>query len=193
MFAKAGAARAVGFDISQSAIRIANDIKGSLGEKKVEFFTMACEEMNFPDQSFDYVFGENILHHVDIPKTISETRRVLKRGGKAVFCEWVESPFFDRIRNSRIFLRAFPHGGYRSRQESYVTAYEKKLTQRDLEFVKNAFSSTELYYRYLFTRVAIFLHAGRIEKYFQIFDYNLMKIFPFLNRYAAAVIIKCAK
>ena len=48
---------------------------------------MAAESLEFPDESFDFVFGNGLLHHVDIEAALREVYRVLRKKGKAVFSE----------------------------------------------------------------------------------------------------------
>lgn len=53
-----------------------------------------AEEMPFLDNTFDIVFGVDVVHHLTNPlKAIEEVSRVLKSGGKAFFIEPYVSPF----------------------------------------------------------------------------------------------------
>jgi SAM-dependent methyltransferase len=45
----------------------------------------AADLSQFPDESFDIVYGANVLHHVEIDRCLSEVVRVLKPGGRAAF------------------------------------------------------------------------------------------------------------
>lgn len=46
-----------------------------------------AEKLNFADDYFDFVFGNGILHHSNYQQAINEVKRVLKKGGKAIFIE----------------------------------------------------------------------------------------------------------
>ena len=48
---------------------------------------MAAENLSFSDESFDYVYGNGVLHHTDFLETGLEIKRVLKKGGRAFFIE----------------------------------------------------------------------------------------------------------
>lgn len=54
---------------------------------KIKIIESPAERLPFKDESFDLIFGGNVLHHVDIKKTSREIKRVLKKNGKAVFIE----------------------------------------------------------------------------------------------------------
>ena len=114
LFAKFGARESWGCDISEVAVKTSEALKEALEERdRIQFFVMPAETLRFENERFDYVFGEWVLHHVDIPKAISEVRRVLKKGGRAVFCEWLQWPLFDKIRNRKLIRRLFPAGGFK--------------------------------------------------------------------------------
>jgi ubiquinone/menaquinone biosynthesis C-methylase UbiE len=52
-----------------------------------QFFLMDAHNLEFPDNSFDLVFGNAILHHLDLDQALDEIERVLRPAGKMVFCE----------------------------------------------------------------------------------------------------------
>jgi SAM-dependent methyltransferase len=53
----------------------------------------------FADASFDGVWGNAVLHHLDADRAGAELRRVLRPGGLAVFCEpWGGNPFLQLAR-----------------------------------------------------------------------------------------------
>jgi ubiquinone/menaquinone biosynthesis C-methylase UbiE len=54
--------------------------------------------MQFPDNTFDVIFGSSILHHLDFEKSLKEIYRVLKKGGRMVFAE-------PNMLNPQIFIQ----------------------------------------------------------------------------------------
>jgi SAM-dependent methyltransferase len=75
--------RLVGIDISQKAVEQAIQNSGGKGE----FLVMDAHKLDFPDNTFDLIFGRAILHHLEFPIAVQEVRRVLKKGGHAAFSE----------------------------------------------------------------------------------------------------------
>lgn len=55
--------------------------------KRVKPKIMAAENLDFPDNYFDSIYGCGVLHHVDPKKALAEAFRVLKPGGVSVFIE----------------------------------------------------------------------------------------------------------
>lgn len=86
-FAKQGA-DVVAIDISDGMVEVSRRLAESQGVS--ERFTsqqMAAEKLKFDDATFDLVYGNGVLHHVDITSAIKEVYRVLRPGGKAAFIE----------------------------------------------------------------------------------------------------------
>lgn len=78
-----------GIDISQNYIDKAATACRAKGypESRFHFQVMDAHKLSFPDESFDFVVGNGILHHLDYPTAFSEIHRVLKPGGRAIFQE----------------------------------------------------------------------------------------------------------
>ena len=53
----------------------------------VKYRVMNVEELDFPENSFDCVYGSSVLHHLNLPKALPEMLRVLRPGGNFVFTE----------------------------------------------------------------------------------------------------------
>jgi len=76
------------FDVSEAQVALArraaqaNRVAGRVFPE-----VMAGEYLAYPSNYFDLVFGNAVLHHVDIPQAAREIYRVLKPGGQAVFGE----------------------------------------------------------------------------------------------------------
>jgi SAM-dependent methyltransferase len=53
----------------------------------VRFLVGDAERLPFPDQSFDAVVGNAVLHHLRLAAALREIRRVLRPGGRCAFTE----------------------------------------------------------------------------------------------------------
>lgn len=73
-------------DISPEMVEVAKRL-AELHKVGMKFHTGVAEHLPFEDGSFDLVFGNGVLHHVDLVPALKEIRRVLKPGGKAAFIE----------------------------------------------------------------------------------------------------------
>ncbi len=86
------------------------------------------EQLPFPDDSFDAVWGNAVLHHLDLAKAAAELRRVLRPGGVAVFAEpWGGNPVLEFAR------RHLPYPG------KHRTADERPLMPADLAPLRAVF------------------------------------------------------
>ncbi|PSB42853.1 SAM-dependent methyltransferase [Cyanosarcina cf. burmensis CCALA 770] len=85
-FAKKGAL-CMAADYSPGMVEVALDLAAKNGVK-IEGRTMDASALDCPDNSFDFVYAANLLHHLPDPRAaILEMHRVLKPGGKACFWE----------------------------------------------------------------------------------------------------------
>jgi len=73
-------------DLSGGFLGVARALAGKFGIRLRPVQTDAGR-LPFRDHSFDVVFGNGVLHHVDLARTAPEVHRVLKPGGKAAFVE----------------------------------------------------------------------------------------------------------
>ncbi|MEM6997429.1 MAG: class I SAM-dependent methyltransferase [Patescibacteria group bacterium] len=90
-----GAKRVVGIDISERGVKQAK--KKNI--KHAEFHVMDAHKTTFDDNTFDYIFGRSILHHLDWEIALKEIERILKPGGIAVFTEPLNiNPFAKLLR-----------------------------------------------------------------------------------------------
>jgi ubiquinone/menaquinone biosynthesis C-methylase UbiE len=76
---------AVATDISLGMLQELEESAGRLGVR-VETAQCEADQLPFPDDSFDLVFGHAVLHHLpDLPRAFAEFRRVLRPGGRIAF------------------------------------------------------------------------------------------------------------
>jgi SAM-dependent methyltransferase len=115
------------FDLSPGYVNEARERARANGVQ-VNCVSADGEELPFADHSFDAVWGNAILHHLDLAKAGRELKRVMKPGGVAVFCEpWGGNP---ALAFARHFL---PYAG------KDRTADERPLVRRDLAPLRDIF------------------------------------------------------
>lgn len=71
-----------GVDISPEIVMSANQRLGEGDNAHVEIGDV--HNLRFGDSSFDICFANSVLHHLDLPITLSEIHRVLRGGGRLV-------------------------------------------------------------------------------------------------------------
>lgn len=96
-FALRGARRVVGFDLAESGVRRAMRRASAQGlEKRLHLLCADAAHLPFGTASFDLVVGHGVIHHViKYPGVFDEIHRVLRPGGKGLFCEnLADNPLF---------------------------------------------------------------------------------------------------
>ncbi len=180
-----------GFDISEENIKIAKKLFKE-NNKEANFDITAAESLPYENNTFNMVIGVDILHHIDIEQSLLECRRVLKKNGIAIFREPVEVPILDKIRNTKIVKYFFPK---HYSLENHITHDESKISRQQELVIKKIFPNTKKHYFLLFARFDKFYRknsspkASIIEK----IDYYIFKLFPFMKKYAGAVIYEFKK
>jgi len=95
-------ARVIGFDLAPEMVKQAVERHGHV--ENVSFAVGNVEQLNFADNSFDLATARMVFHHVgDCPLGFSEVWRVLRSGGRFVFCEGVPPDHLTRPRYEQIF------------------------------------------------------------------------------------------
>lgn len=191
-FAKIGY-QVEGFDISESNVSIAKKLFDKYEfTGRGNFVASAAESLPYEDNSFDFIAGVDILHHINIEKAILECKRVLKNGGTAVFREPLEVPLVDAVRNTALVKMLAPKD---KSFEFHITEDERKLNQRDIEIIKGIFPDVVIDRYFFLARFDRFFRKGSdpapslLEK----IDHLLFKIFPPLKYLGGVVIFKMTK
>jgi len=82
IFARNGAGRVVGIDISPGSLETANGLKERFNLSNAEFRLQDMLRLPFPDAAFDIVWAWGTVHHTTDPfRAVSELIRVLRPGG----------------------------------------------------------------------------------------------------------------
>ncbi|MBP3957380.1 class I SAM-dependent methyltransferase [Gemmata sp. G18] len=176
--ARAGAT-VTAFDLSPGYVNEAR-ARAAANGVRIECVAADGEDLPFPDASFDAVWGNAILHHLDLAKAGTELRRVLKPGGVAVFCEpWGGNPVLGFARGS------LPYPG------KDRTPDEHPLTHRDLAPLRAIFPSVEVRGFQLLGMVRRVWRNRRALNLLDAADTQLLRALPALGnwcRYAVIVL-----
>jgi ubiquinone/menaquinone biosynthesis C-methylase UbiE len=136
--AKAGAALAIGLDISSVSVENARRRAAQEGvAHNTRFVQGDCENTGLPSESVDVVICCGMLHHLDLSYAFPELRRILKTGGKCLAYEALDY-------NPAIKL-------YRLLTPSKRTEWEKHhiLSLKDLRFARKFFDVRNVKYWHL--------------------------------------------
>jgi ubiquinone/menaquinone biosynthesis C-methylase UbiE len=177
------------FDISPDIIDIARRRAAEFGYPNISFGVMPSEALAFPDASFDLVVFIDILHHVDIPKTMAEVKRVLKPGGLIIGNElYTHSLIQKRIRESWLVdkalypaMKKFIYGD----NKPYITEDEHKIDEAEFAHVEAVCDRFEVdWFNGLVGRLA----PDRLP-FVEQFDRTGMKLLGGAGRYAAGRVV----
>ena len=179
-------AKVIALDISPDLIRVARQrliVNNSM--PNVELIVGSAHALPLPDDSVDIVFGMAILHHLDLALSANEVKRVLRRGGRAIFKE--------PVRNSKLIqiLRGLvPH------KAPDVSPFERPLTGQELATYADGFTE----YRskaFLLPTTGLVSILPPLRKRFidacHRIDAAVLRQLPSLGYYAAVQVIEVVK
>ena len=145
------------FDLSPELLSVGRQLAEREG-LKIRFERMPAENLGYESDFFDCVLARDILHHVDIPRAMSEIRRVSRAGAMFVVNEIYSHSVTDRIRHSRLVerrlypaMQKFVYG----QRKPYITEDERKLTEADIAAIRASVPSWELekYFYFFVARI----------------------------------------
>jgi ubiquinone/menaquinone biosynthesis C-methylase UbiE len=95
--------------------------------------------MTYADRQFDIVLAHDILHHVEIEKTMSEVVRVSKPSARFVINEVYTHSSIDNVRHSwlvnRFLYKPMKRVVY-GKSTPYITPDERKMNELDMDKVR---------------------------------------------------------
>lgn len=195
-FAKQGA-DVVATDISQGMVNLAFKV-AACHKVKINGQECSAEQLPFDNGTFDIVYAANVLHHVDIDKTLCEVKKVLKPNG--LFICWDPIKYNPAINIYRRLARGVRTIDEHPIDKAYLNSIKKhfsNVTSRgfwfltNLVFVKYYFidkldPSKVRYWKYVIE------DADNIKKMYSPLekaDHFLLKIFPFLKWWCWSMVI----
>jgi SAM-dependent methyltransferase len=164
-------ARVTAFDLSPAYLDEARRRARANGVA-VDFVQADAERLPFADGAFDRVWGNAILHHLDLPTAARELRRVLAPGGVAVFCEpWGDNPLLAWARRRL---------SYPGKQR---TADEQPLRGSCLPVLREVFPRLQVQGFQLLSMARRVLRPGRLVAALDRCDRGLLWAVPPLRRF----------
>ena len=107
-----------------------------------QFLLMDAHKLQFEDESFDFVFGGAILHHLNMVTVLNEIHRVLKPNGKILFVEPLDMNPMGKI--------------VRSLTKKARTVDEQPLRVCDIVEIKKRFETQFFYEEFLSVPFGVF-------------------------------------
>lgn len=164
-------------DISEEMLVVVSRLAEKF-KAPVKTIKATSEKINIPNESFDVIYGNSVLHHVDIKQTIKEAKRLLKKDGIAIFIEPISY-------NPAINI-------YRNMAKDVRTPDEHPLHLSDFRNIRNIFADIkhkEFWFSGLLIFVWFFLNGvdPNKERYWKKIIYDnkkyekAMKIFKFID------------
>ena len=141
LLAKLGA-EVYAFDLSPHVLEIAKEV-AAREQLHITFSEMPAERLAYPSDFFDCIVVRDILHHVEVPKALSEISRVAKAGAHVVINEIYTHSLPDRIRRSALverYLYPLMKGFIYGSDKPYITPDERKLNEYDLKRILSIFA-----------------------------------------------------
>ena len=171
------AAAVTAFDLSPGYLAEAR-ARARANGVRIDLVCADAERLPFADDSFDRVWGNAVLHHLDLDRAARELRRVLRSGGRAVFCEpWVGNALLNWAR-ARL---PYPGKGR--------TPDEHPLRPRDLRPLRRVFPGLTVRGFQLMSMVRRVLQPGRLTASLERMDERLLTRFPGLQRFCRYVVL----
>ena len=184
IIAKKGPAVVQAFDISPISVSIAKRRMRVNGvDRIVKVERMSAYSMTYPDNFFDIAYGNAVLHHLDLEIALKEIWRVLKPGGKAIFCEpFAGSKTLQSIRNLTPI-------------KGDLSPHERQLNFDDIKMISQYFSSSKTRYKFigLLSRLNRMIQNEFFRDILHDFDYAILNSFPILNRFSKSIVMEAIK
>ncbi len=175
-------------DLSPDLVAIARARAERMGIALIHFDVMPAERMTYDENFFDLVYFNDILHHVDIPRTLAEVRRVLRPGGSVVANELYTHSFSQKIRESRLVSRLlyrrmvpFIYGT----TTPYITDDERKIDERELAMIEGILQAPICEYFLLLGGRLVPPYWPRVGA----FDHAMLNLIPALGRLLAGRVL----
>jgi SAM-dependent methyltransferase len=152
--------------------------RAEANQTAITFVQADAEHLPFADDSFDRVWGNAVLHHLDLNKAARELCRVLRPGGIAVCCEpWGENPLLNWAR------RRLPYPGKER------TPDERPLRTKDVHLLCSIFPHIEVRGYQLLSMARRVIRYRKWLAGLDVWDAMLLARIPALQRFCRYAVL----
>lgn len=170
-----------GIDLSAGYVEEAKT-RGRANGVSIGFVQADAERLPFADHVFDRIWGHAILHHLDLKKAAAEIHRVLKPGGRAVFCEpWGENPLLSWARS------CLPY------PSKHRTADERPLCRKDLRPFQCLFANVDVRGFQLIGMARLLIKSRKLSARLDWCDAMLLSRVPRLEQFCRYVVLTLSR
>jgi 2-polyprenyl-3-methyl-5-hydroxy-6-metoxy-1,4-benzoquinol methylase len=171
-------AHVTAFDLSLEYVREAH-ARAAANGVTIDCLQADAEHLPFPDNAFDAIWGNAILHHLDLQTAAREIHRVLRPGGNAVFCEpWGGNPFLNWIR------RRVPYPGKER------TPNEAPLTRSQVEELRAIFPQVQIEGYQLLSMIRRGVAIRSLIEMLEAVDRRLFSLWPGGQQWCRYVVLR---
>lgn len=172
-------AKVVGIDLSEGSFTIARErIKRANLNNRISLIKMDCEHLEFPDNSFDFIFDGGTFSSLDLKKALPELARVLKPNGSLIGIETLGHNPFTNLKRKLNHIR--------KQRTDWAVQHIIKLN--DLKDAQLLFDRVEAHFFHLFSIFILpFVSLPGVQRVFEMVDRSdifLLERLPFLQKYA---------
>lgn len=151
-------------------------------ETHIDFIQGNGEILPFADESFDCIWGNAVLHHLDLEQSGREILRVMAPYGIAVFCEpWNGNPLLRWARHR------LPYSGKEH------TPDEVPLGRQDVALLRRIFPRVRTEGFQLFSMLHRAVGLRRLCRILRICDSYLLQWLPFLQRFCRYMVLTLSR
>ncbi|MFQ5452969.1 MAG: class I SAM-dependent methyltransferase [Candidatus Zixiibacteriota bacterium] len=182
-FAKAGA-EVMAIDISEKGVALITKKAESNGVGDlIKAEVQNCYKTKFSTDEFKIIFGNGILHHLDLEASGREISRILKADGVAVFPEPIrETRIMDFVKTVVMFVL--------NKKPLEETEEEEPLTKERILVLKNYFKTVRLKYFNVFSSASLVFKSQKLASALLWLDDLFIRNVPGFEKLGRAVVIE---
>ena len=134
-------------DIAEDFLKVGESLAKKFNVS-VNFSRAEASQLPYADEMFDIVYGNGVLHHVELLPSVKDAARVLKPGGKAVFIEPLPyNPVINIYRHMAKGVRTEDEKPLRFGQINALRGYFSKFYHNEFWFF-----SLSIFFHFYFIR-----------------------------------------